>query len=144
MMLFSVSALAYIDPAAMTFMIQIFAGLAIAVGATFGLYYRKVKRFFKNLFRKDGEAVDNWEYDVNDDDQTGYGDYPILEGIDAVWNVDDEPEAVSAYSEELVFEITDKYDERGGYRPENEIEMLRQMLAVEKAKVAKLESANLN
>lgn len=141
MLLFSVSALAYIDPAAMTFMIQLFAGIAIAVGATFGLYYRKVKRFFKKLFSKEGAAVDNWEYDENDDDQTGYGDYPIIEGVDAVWQESDEEEPIVAYDEELIFEITDKYDERGGYRPEKEIEMLRQMLASEKAKVAKLEGA---
>lgn len=143
MMLFSVSALAYIDPAAMTFMIQIFAGLAIAVGATFGLYYRKVKRFFKKLFSKEGATIDNWEYDENDDDQTGYGDYPIIYGVDAVWDENEEDTVTESFDEEFIFEITDKYDERGGYRPEKEIEMLRKMLAAEKKKVAKLtESAN--
>ncbi len=145
MMLFSVSALAYIDPAAMTFMIQIFAGIAIAVGATFGLYYRKVKRFIKKLFSKDGGSVDNWEYDENDNDPTGYGDYPIIDGVDAVWPESDEAELTESYDEEIVFEITDKYDENGGYRPEKEIEMLRRMLAAEKKKTAKLnESPSLN
>ncbi len=143
MLLFSVSALAYIDPAAMTFMIQIFAGLAIAIGATFGLYYRKIRRFFRKLFNKDGAAVDNWEYDENDDDQTGYDDYPILEGVDAVWPEESQNATEEAFDGEIVFEVTDKYDERGGYTPEKEIVMLRKLLAAEKAKNAKLNKTKL-
>jgi len=138
MMLFSVTALAYIDPAAMTFMIQIFAGLAIAIGATFGLYYRKVKRFLKKLFSKEDASVDNWEYDENDDDQTGYADYPIDEEKYAVWPDTPIEESVPEFNEELVFANTDKYDENGGYTPEAEIRMLRQLLAVERSKVEKL------
>ena len=141
MMLFSVSALAYIDPAAMTFMIQIFAGIAIAVGATFGLYYRKVKRFFKRLFSKDGAAADNWKYDESDDDPTGYGDYPIDKSIDAVWPVEESDEMLPEYEDEITFELTDKYDERGGYTPEKEIQILRKMLAAEKSKAEKLSEA---
>lgn len=141
MMLFSVSALAYIDPAAMTFMIQIFAGIAIAVGATFGLYYRKVKRFFKKIFSKDGTTTDNWEYDENDTDETGYADYPIDESIDAVWPAEMLEEELPEFNDVISFEITDKYDENGGYTPEKEIQILRKMLAAEKDKVTKLTEA---
>lgn len=141
MMLFSVSALAYIDPAAMTFMIQIFAGIAIAVGATFGLYFRKVKKFFKRLFSKEGGTTDNWEYDENDSDETGYGDYPIDESIDAVWPAEAPEEGLPEFEGEITFEMTDKYDEKGGYTPEKEIQILRKMLASEKSKVEKLTEA---
>ena len=46
MILFSVTAFAYIDPSAMTYIIQIIAGVVIAAGAAFGFYWRKIKRAF--------------------------------------------------------------------------------------------------
>ena len=48
-LLFSVTALAYIDPSAMTYVIQIIAGVAIAAGAAFGFYFRKLKRKFSHF-----------------------------------------------------------------------------------------------
>ena len=36
--------IAYIDPSAMTYLIQIIAGVAIAVGAAITIFYRKAKK----------------------------------------------------------------------------------------------------
>lgn len=44
MFLFSDNALAYIDPSVMTYAIQAIAGIAIAIGAFFGIYFRKIKK----------------------------------------------------------------------------------------------------
>lgn len=41
---FSINASAYIDPSVMTYAIQAIAGIAIAVGAALGIYFRKIKR----------------------------------------------------------------------------------------------------
>ena len=42
--MFIQNAFAYIDPSAMTFIIQIIAGVAIAAGAALGFYWRKFRR----------------------------------------------------------------------------------------------------
>lgn len=44
MLLFGVDAKAYIDPSAITYVIQAVAGIAIAVGAAVGIYFRKAKK----------------------------------------------------------------------------------------------------
>ncbi len=44
MLLFGQDAKAYIDPSVMTYLIQAIAGVAIAVGAGIGLYFRKAKK----------------------------------------------------------------------------------------------------
>lgn len=41
---FGISAAAYIDPSVMTYAIQAIAGIAIAVGAGVGIYFRKIKK----------------------------------------------------------------------------------------------------
>lgn len=43
-LLFSLNARAYIDPSVMTYTIQAVAGIAIAIGAAIGIYYRKMKK----------------------------------------------------------------------------------------------------
>ena len=48
MLLFGVTASAYIDPSVMTYMIQIIAGLVIAVGAIIGVYWRRAKKKVQN------------------------------------------------------------------------------------------------
>ena len=48
MLLFGVTASAYIDPSVMTYMIQIIAGLVIAVGAIVGVYWRRAKKKVQN------------------------------------------------------------------------------------------------
>lgn len=44
MFLYSEIVSAYIDPSVMTYAIQIIAGIAIAVGAFLGVYFRKIKK----------------------------------------------------------------------------------------------------
>ena len=44
MLAFGVNGKAYIDPSVMTYMIQAVAGIIIAVGAAFGIYYRRAKK----------------------------------------------------------------------------------------------------
>lgn len=41
---FSINVSAYIDPSVMTYAIQAIAGIAIAIGAAVGIYFRKVKK----------------------------------------------------------------------------------------------------
>ena len=43
-LLFSVNAMAYIDPSVMTYAIQAVAGIAIAIGAAVGMYFRSAKK----------------------------------------------------------------------------------------------------
>ena len=44
MMAFGLNASAYIDPSVMTYLIQVIAGVVIAVGAIAGVYFRKAKK----------------------------------------------------------------------------------------------------
>ncbi len=44
MMMFGLNANAYIDPSVMTYMIQVVAGIVVAVGAAAGIYFRKAKK----------------------------------------------------------------------------------------------------
>ena len=44
MLWFGVTAYAYIDPSVMTYVIQAVAGVVIALGAVFGIYFRKMKK----------------------------------------------------------------------------------------------------
>jgi high-affinity Fe2+/Pb2+ permease len=45
--LFTINASAYLDPSAMTYIIQAVAGVVIAGGAAFVIYWKKIKLFFK-------------------------------------------------------------------------------------------------
>ena len=44
MLMFSTVSSAYLDPSATTFIVQIVAGIAVACGAAFAFYFRKIKR----------------------------------------------------------------------------------------------------
>lgn len=44
MLMFGLNANAYIDPSVMTYMIQVVAGIVVAVGAVAGVYIRKAKK----------------------------------------------------------------------------------------------------
>lgn len=41
-------ALAYLDPSSMTFVVQVVAGIVIALGTVFGFYYKRIRRYFRN------------------------------------------------------------------------------------------------
>lgn len=47
-LLFSINAMAYIDPSVMTYAIQAIAGIAIAIGAAIAMYWRKAKKKISN------------------------------------------------------------------------------------------------
>ena len=40
--------LAYLDPSSMTFVIQVVAGIVIAVCTVFGFYFKRIRRYFRN------------------------------------------------------------------------------------------------
>ena len=44
MLAFGLNANAYIDPSVMTYMIQVVAGIVVAVGAVIGVYWRRAKK----------------------------------------------------------------------------------------------------
>lgn len=50
MLLFGRDASAYIDPSVMTYVIQIVAGVVVAVGAVAGIYFRQLKRKVDKTF----------------------------------------------------------------------------------------------
>ena len=68
------TALAYIDPSAMTFLIQVIAGVVIAAGAALGFYFRRIKRAIKNRGKKneDEEEYEDDGDDSDDDDEFEY------------------------------------------------------------------------
>jgi len=44
MLLFGMDIHAYIDPSVMTYVIQAVAGIVVAVGAVFGIYFRRARK----------------------------------------------------------------------------------------------------
>lgn len=48
MLMFGVNLQAYIDPSVMTYVIQAVAGIAVALGAAVGIYWRKAKKKLDN------------------------------------------------------------------------------------------------
>ena len=61
-------AFAYIDPSAMTYLIQIIAGIVIAAGAPIGFYWRRIKRAVRGKKSKlKDEEDDDDEYDEDDE-----------------------------------------------------------------------------
>lgn len=47
-LLFSTTAHAYLDPAATSYLIQIIAGVFIACGAFVGVFWKKIRLYFRN------------------------------------------------------------------------------------------------
>lgn len=64
MMLFGVTGKAYIDPSVVTYIIQAVAGIAIAIGAAIGIYWRKAKKKINNKLGID----ENKNKEVESDD----------------------------------------------------------------------------
>ncbi len=64
---FSIPAHAYIDPAATSYIIQIVAGIVIALGAVIGIFWSKIKRLFKKKDKQESEDVEYTAQDDNDD-----------------------------------------------------------------------------
>ncbi len=64
MLLFGADTYAYIDPSVVTYVIQAVAGVAIAVGAAIGIYWRKAKKKIDNRLGID----ENRNKEVESDD----------------------------------------------------------------------------
>ena len=62
MLMFSTVSSAYLDPSTATFIVQILAGVAVACGAAFTFYFRKIKRKLKgdkNESKDEVASLDN-------------------------------------------------------------------------------------
>jgi flagellar biosynthesis/type III secretory pathway M-ring protein FliF/YscJ len=66
MLMCMATAMAYIDPSAMTYIIQIVAGVVIAAGAALGFYWRRIKRALTK--RKNKDEDDEYEDDDEEED----------------------------------------------------------------------------
>lgn len=64
LLLFTTSAYAYIDPSVMTYTIQVIAGVAVAVGAFFAIYWRRAKKKVKDTLGIDVDANKEQEEDI--------------------------------------------------------------------------------
>ena len=63
-LILSLSASAYLDPSVMTYAIQIIAGIAVAVGAVVGIYWRKAKKKVQDKLGIDENSKKEQEDDV--------------------------------------------------------------------------------
>ncbi len=66
--IFCSTAFAYIDPSTTTFIIQAVAGVAVAVGAVFTIWWRKAKKKVQKTLGIDENANKKQEADVIEDD----------------------------------------------------------------------------
>ena len=60
-MLLGNTAFAYIDPSAVTYVIQAVAGVAIAIGAACTVYRHKIAKFFRKMKKKHNKKKNNKE-----------------------------------------------------------------------------------
>ena len=63
-MLFTMSAYAYIDPSVMTYTIQVVAGIVVAAGAVIGIVWTRIKKKAKEKLNIDLEGKKEAEGDV--------------------------------------------------------------------------------
>lgn len=128
----------YIDPSAMTYMIQLVAGIFIAAGAGFAFYFRKLKR---RLFRGRENRAPQPYAAADDGDDTGYGDYE-LDAPAQPQTASSPPSSEPVYAPEPAPTPADPFDEtggEGGLAAENR--ELRRLLAQERQKVEALKQA---
>lgn len=64
MVVFAVSANAYVDPSVMTYIIQAVAGIVVAVGAAVGIYWRKAKKKLNDKLGMDEKSKKEVEEDI--------------------------------------------------------------------------------
>ena len=77
MLMFSTVSSAYLDPSTATFIVQIVAGVAVACGAAFTFYFRKIKRKLKGNSDENADNIqsldnskdgfDDSEFDEDDE-----------------------------------------------------------------------------
>lgn len=63
MLFFSTTSNAYIDPSAMTYIVQVIVGIIIAGGAAFAFYFKKIKRKIKR--KVDDAKTEDYEIQVD-------------------------------------------------------------------------------
>ena len=63
---YSINAHAYIDPSAVTNVIQAVAGVCIAVGAACTVYRHKIAKFFRKMKKKHSKKQSNKEKESNE------------------------------------------------------------------------------
>ena len=59
MLMFSTVSSAYLDPSTVTFIVQIVAGVAVACGAAFTFYFRKIKKKFSGVKDESADSVES-------------------------------------------------------------------------------------
>ncbi len=69
MLMFMQTALAYIDPSAVTFIIQLVAGIAVAAGAAVGFYWRRIKRAVSKKKKQEEEEDEDDDEEEDEDDE---------------------------------------------------------------------------
>ena len=67
--LFSVTASAYIDPSAMTYIVQIIVGIVIACSAAIALFFRKVKRKLRREAKPQDDHKEQEPVDFENDEE---------------------------------------------------------------------------
>ena len=55
---------AYIDPSVMSYTVQAIAGVAIALGVVFGVFWRKVKKGTNKILRRDENSGKEVEEEI--------------------------------------------------------------------------------
>ncbi len=65
MAIFTTYAFAYIDPATVSVIFSVIAGIVVTVGAAVGFYWRRIVRFFKK--KNNADEYDE-EYDDSEDE----------------------------------------------------------------------------
>ncbi len=145
----ALTAHAYIDPAAATFLVQAIAGVAIALGATFGIFWRKIKRLFSGK-KKDSAYQADFD-DEDDDDDFGLDDFDDLDLSDVDGAAEPKPAAPAAATAPAKAPAVNAklpataalsvFDENASGDLAAENRLLRQLLAEEQEKVAILKKA---
>ena len=55
MIIFKKVTYAYLDPSAMTYLIQVTAAIFISIGSVIGIFFYKIRRFLKNRLKNNKE-----------------------------------------------------------------------------------------
>lgn len=64
LLVFSSTAFAYIDPSVTTYAVQVVAGVAVAIGAVVGIYWRRAKKKVQEKLGIDENAKKEIEEDI--------------------------------------------------------------------------------
>ena len=74
MLAFGANGMAYVDPSVMTYMIQLIAGIVVAIGAVVGIYFRRAKKKINqtlNIDENRNKEVESDEIESEQNDSNG-------------------------------------------------------------------------